>query len=85
MLPGRGTRSGRASSRSSGAVYTGSFAVSAFQVALGDRTTSQAQRQQSLTAKIMQHPGGRWAVGLVGCHSPGRRADAGLRRPDTQV
>ncbi len=38
----------------------------AFQVALGNRSTSQAQRQQSLTAKIMQHPGGRWAVGLVG-------------------
>ncbi len=33
--------------------------------ALGNRSTSQAQRQQSLTAKIMQHPGGRWAVGLV--------------------
>ncbi len=48
-----------------GCIY-GFFAVSAFQVALGDRTASQAQRQQSLTAKVMQHPGGRWAVGLVG-------------------
>ena len=44
----------------------GFFAASAFQVALGDRSTSQAQRQQTLTAKIMQHPGGRWAVGFVG-------------------
>jgi hypothetical protein len=42
------------------------FATIAFQVALGDGTTSQAQRQQSLTAKIMQHTGGRWAVGIVG-------------------
>ncbi len=48
-----------------GCIY-GFFAVSAFQVALGNRTTSQAQRQQSLTAKVMQHPEGRWAVGLVG-------------------
>jgi type IV secretory pathway VirB2 component (pilin) len=48
-----------------GCIY-GFFAVSAFQVALGDRTTSQAQRQQSLTAKVMQHQGGRWAVGLAG-------------------
>jgi uncharacterized membrane protein len=48
-----------------GCIY-GFFAASAFQVAVGDRTTSQAQRQQSLTAKAMQYPGGRWAVGLVG-------------------
>ena len=67
-----------------GCIY-GFFAVSAFQVALGDRTTSQAQRQQSLTAKVMQHPGGRWAVGLVGAISRGRRAGTGLRRPDTEV
>jgi uncharacterized membrane protein len=48
-----------------GCIY-GFFAASAFQVALGNRTTSQAQQQQSLTARIMQHQGGRWAVGLVG-------------------
>ncbi len=48
-----------------GCIY-GFFAVNAFQVALGNSSTSQAQRQQTLTAKIMQHPGGRWAVGLVG-------------------
>jgi Domain of Unknown Function (DUF1206) len=48
-----------------GCIY-GFFAVSAFQVAVGDRTTSQAHRQQSLTAKVMQHQGGRWAVAVVG-------------------
>jgi hypothetical protein len=63
---GEGRKAGpRLKSFVRGCIY-GFFAASAFQVAVGDRTTSQAQRQQTLTAKVMQHPGGRWAVGLVG-------------------
>ena len=48
-----------------GCIY-GFFAANAFQIALGQRTSSQVTRQQSITAKIMQHSGGRWAVGIVG-------------------
>jgi Domain of Unknown Function (DUF1206) len=63
---GEGRKAGaRGKSFFRGCVY-GFFAANAFQVALGNRTTSQAQRQQSLTAKTMLHTGGRWAVGIVG-------------------
>jgi len=55
----------RAKSFFRGCVYA-FFAVSAFQVALGARAPSQAQRQQSMSAKVMEHTGGRWAVGAVG-------------------
>ena len=48
-----------------GCVY-GFFAVTAFQIALGRTTTSQAHRQEGLTADVMRHTGGRWAVGIVG-------------------
>ncbi len=48
-----------------GCIY-GFFAVNAFQIALRHRTSSQVTRQQSLTAQVMQHTGGRWAVGIVG-------------------
>jgi hypothetical protein len=48
------------------AVIYGFFAVSAFKVASGSGSGSQARQQQSWTAKAMQHTGGRWAVGIVG-------------------
>jgi hypothetical protein len=48
-----------------GCIY-GFFAANAFEIALGHRTSSQAARQQNITAKVMQHGGGRWAVGIVG-------------------
>lgn len=49
-----------------GALIYGGFAVSAFSVVLSGRTSSQAHRQQAWTARVMQHTGGRWAVGVVG-------------------
>ncbi len=48
-----------------GCIY-GFLAVNASQIALGHRTRSQASRQQGITAQIMQHTAGRWAVGIVG-------------------
>jgi hypothetical protein len=45
-------------------VYAG-LAVTAFAVLAGARK-SQAAQQSSVTAKVMQHNGGRWLVALVG-------------------
>jgi Domain of Unknown Function (DUF1206) len=45
-------------------IYAG-FAYLTFQVISGAHS-SQAGRQQDVTAKVMQHTGGRWAVGIVG-------------------
>jgi hypothetical protein len=42
------------------------FAISAFKVASDAGGGSQAHQQQTLTARAMQHTGGRWAVGIVG-------------------
>jgi uncharacterized membrane protein len=55
----------RAKSFFRGCVY-GFFAANAFQVAVGRPTTSQAHRQESLTATVMQHTGGRLAVAVAG-------------------
>jgi hypothetical protein len=41
------------------------FAVLTFRVISGTEG-SQTRQQQDLTAKVMQHAGGRWAVGIVG-------------------
>jgi len=41
------------------------FAYLTFQVISGAQG-SQSRRQQDMTAKAMQHPGGRWLVGIVG-------------------
>jgi hypothetical protein len=30
------------------------------------RAERQARQQQDVTAKVMQHPGGRWLIGIVG-------------------
>lgn len=62
---GEGGRVGpRLQSLVRGLVYTG-LAVTAVSVLLGARGT-QAGQQGSLAREVMQHPGGRWAVGLVG-------------------
>jgi hypothetical protein len=45
-------------------VYAG-FAYLTFKVISGARD-SQARQQQDVTARVMQHPGGRWLVGIVG-------------------
>ena len=42
------------------------FAVSAFKIVSHAGAGSQAGQQELWTAKAMQHPGGRWAVGIVG-------------------
>jgi hypothetical protein len=47
-----------------GLVYAG-FAYLAFQVISGAHS-SEAARQQDVTASVMQHEGGRWLVGIVG-------------------
>jgi hypothetical protein len=46
------------------AVYAG-FAYLTFTVIAG-RQRSQSGEQQDVTAKVMQHPGGQWLVGIVG-------------------
>jgi hypothetical protein len=45
-------------------IYAG-FAFLTFQVISGTQG-SQSRQQQDFTAKAMQHPGGRWLVGIVG-------------------
>jgi hypothetical protein len=47
------------------AVIYAFFAYLTFQVISGAHG-SQTHRQQDMTAKAMQHPGGRWLVGIVG-------------------
>ena len=48
-----------------GAIYAG-FAVSGVQILAAGHTKSQKKSQQSWTATIMQHTGGRWLVGIAG-------------------
>lgn len=48
------------------AVIYGGFAVSGVQILVSGKTSSQKKSQQSWTATIMQHTGGRWLVGIVG-------------------
>jgi hypothetical protein len=45
-------------------IYAG-FAYLTFEI-LSGRRGSQVRRQQDVTAKVMQHPGGRWLVGIAG-------------------
>ena len=47
------------------AVIYASLAYLTFRVISGAQG-SQSRQEQDITAKIMQHPGGRWLVGLVG-------------------
>jgi type IV secretory pathway VirB2 component (pilin) len=47
------------------AVVYGSLAVTTFSVINGAKR-SQSGQQQDWTAKVMSHPGGRWAVGIAG-------------------
>lgn len=54
----------RLKSLARGVVYAG-FAVTTFSVINGARQ-SQSGQQQDWTAKVMSHPGGRWAIGLAG-------------------
>jgi hypothetical protein len=54
----------RAKSLARAAIYA-VFSYLTFQVISGARS-SQSRQQQDLTAKAMQHSGGRWLVGIVG-------------------
>jgi hypothetical protein len=48
------------------AVIYAFFAFLTFEVIAGRATGSQTQKQQDVTAKVMQHAGGRWLVGIAG-------------------
>jgi hypothetical protein len=48
------------------AVIYAFFAFLTFEVIAGRASGSQTQKQQDITAKVMQHAGGRWLVGIVG-------------------
>jgi hypothetical protein len=62
---GEGNRAGpRLRSLGRAVIYAG-FAYLTFKV-LSGRQGSQARQQQDATASVMQHPGGRWLVGIAG-------------------
>jgi Domain of Unknown Function (DUF1206) len=42
------------------------FAFLTFEVIAGRASGSQTQKQQDITAKVMQHAGGRWLIGIAG-------------------
>ena len=48
-----------------GIVYAG-FSVMTFSFIAGTSTQPQTRQQESVTARIMRHEGGRWLVGLAG-------------------
>ncbi|MDQ2875614.1 MAG: DUF1206 domain-containing protein [Actinomycetota bacterium] len=55
----------RLKSLARGVIYA-FFAFLTFEVIEGRASGSQTQKQQDITAKVMQHAGGRWLVGLAG-------------------
>ena len=55
----------RAQSLVRGIVYA-ALAVSTVSFIAGTRKQGQSQQQQTLTARVMKHDYGRWAVGLIG-------------------
>ena len=65
-VAGDGKKTGaRLKSLARGLIYS-FFAANAFQVAVSNRSRSQASRQVTITAKVMAHSGGRILVGVVG-------------------
>jgi hypothetical protein len=63
---GEGKKAGPRVQSLARAVIYGFFAVSAFKIVSHAGTSSQAGQQELWSARAMQHPGGRWAVGIVG-------------------
>jgi hypothetical protein len=64
-VAGDGKRAGpRLRSLARALIYAG-LAYLTFRVISGTRS-SQSGQQQDITARVMQHPGGRWLVGIVG-------------------
>jgi hypothetical protein len=64
-VAGEGNRAGPRLRSLARAVIYASLAYLTFAVLSGTRG-SQSGQQQDVTAKAMQHPGGRWLVGIVG-------------------
>ncbi|MCW2647510.1 MAG: hypothetical protein QOF87_819 [Pseudonocardiales bacterium] len=63
---GEGNKKGpRIQSLVRGLIYA-SFAVSAFNLVTHARQQSQVHQQQTWTARVMSHTGGRWAIGIIG-------------------
>jgi uncharacterized integral membrane protein len=62
---GDGKRAGPRLRSLARAVIYGGLSYLTFQVVSGTRG-SQSGQQQDVTARVMQHPGGRWLVGIVG-------------------
>lgn len=63
---GEGKKAGPRVQSFARAVIYAFFAVTAFKIVSHAGASSQAGQQELWTAKAMQHPGGRWAVGIVG-------------------
>jgi Domain of Unknown Function (DUF1206) len=64
-VAGEGTRAGPRLRSLARAVIYAALAYLTFEVISGTHG-SQSGQQQDFTAKVMQHPGGRWLVGLAG-------------------
>ena len=64
-VTGEGRRTGPRLQSLARALIYGFLAYTAVQLLLGSRTPQTAQ-QKGYAAEVMAHPGGRWAVGLVG-------------------
>jgi hypothetical protein len=64
-VAGDGRRAGPRLRSLARAVIYGFLAYLTFQV-LSGRQGSQSGQQQDVTARVMQHPGGRWLVGIAG-------------------
>jgi uncharacterized membrane protein len=64
-VAGDGKRAGPRLRSLARAVIYGALAYLTFQVPSGTQG-SQSGQQQDVTARVMQHPGGRWLVGIVG-------------------
>jgi hypothetical protein len=63
---GEGNKKGpRVQSFVRGCIYA-FLAVSAFNLVTHARQQSQVRQQQTWTAKVMSHTGGRWAIGIIG-------------------
>ncbi len=83
-VTGEGNGAGpRLKSLGRGLVYA-FFVVLTIKVISG-KQGSQARQQQDITAQAMQHPAGRWLVGIVGADHRHRRPGARARGRTAQV
>jgi high-affinity Fe2+/Pb2+ permease len=65
-VAGEGNKKGpRLQSLVRGCIYA-ALAVNAFNLVVHGRQQSQVRQQQTWTAKVMSHTGGRWAIGILG-------------------